>query len=126
MTKVNISKSEHCVLEALWDSSPLTVGQIDERVQVKSDWHENTIKTLLVRLVNKKAVRKRKDGKRFFYEPLVTKEAVVDTETEGLLGRFFNGQMPALIAHFAEQKKLSKRDIEEMEAILKRLKKNAR
>jgi predicted transcriptional regulator len=123
---MNISKSEHYVLEALWETSPLTVGQIVERVQAKSEWHENTIKTLLVRLVNKKAVRRRKDGKRFFYEPLVTKEAVVDTEADGLLSRFFNGQMPALIAHFADQKKLSRRDIDEMEAILKRLKKNAR
>jgi BlaI family transcriptional regulator, penicillinase repressor len=123
---MNISKSEHYVLEALWEASPLTVGQIVERVQSKAEWHENTIKTLLVRLVGKKAVRRRKDGKRFFYEPLVTKEAVVDTEADGLLSRFFNGQMPALIAHFGEQKKLSRRDIEEMEAILKRLKKNAR
>jgi predicted transcriptional regulator len=123
---MNISKSEHHVLEALWDASPLTVGQVVERVQAKTDWHENTIKTLLVRLASKKAIRRTKDGKRFFYEPLVTKEAVVATETEGLLGRFFGGQMPALIAHFAEQKKLSRRDIEEMEAILKRLKKNAR
>jgi BlaI family transcriptional regulator, penicillinase repressor len=123
---MNISKSEHLVLEALWDASPLTVGQIVERVQTKTDWHENTVKTLLLRLAAKKAVRRRKDGKRFFYEPLVSKEAVVATETAGLLGRFFGGQMPALIAHFADQKKLSKRDIEEMEAILKRLKKDAR
>ena len=123
---MKVSKSEHCVLDVLWEDSPLTVGQIVERVQCKSDWHENTIKTLLVRLVTKKAVRKRKDGKRFFYEPLVTKEIVVDTEADGLLSRFFNGQMPALIAHFADQKKLSRRDIEEMEAILKRLKKDAR
>jgi BlaI family transcriptional regulator, penicillinase repressor len=123
---MNISKSEHYVLEALWEASPLTVGQIVERVQAKVDWHENTVKTLLVRLVSKEAVKRRKDGKRFFYEPLVTKETVVDTEADGLLSRFFNGQMPALIAHFADQKKLSRRDIEEMEAILKRLKKNAR
>jgi predicted transcriptional regulator len=123
---MNISKSEHCVLEALWEASPLTVGQIVERVQAKAEWHENTIKTLLVRLVAKKAVRRRKDGKRFFYEPLVTKQAVVATETEGLLSRFFNGQMPALIAHFADHKKLSRRDIEELEAILKRLKKDGR
>ena len=123
---MKVSKSEHYVLDVLWEDSPLTVGQIVERVQCKSDWHENTIKTLLVRLVTKKAVRKRKDGKRFFYEPLVTKEIVVDTEADGLLSRFFSGHMPALIAHFADQKKLSRRDIEEMEAILKRLKKDAR
>lgn len=123
---MNISKSEHSVLEALWETSPLTVGQIVERVQAKVEWHENTVKTLLVRLVSKKAVRRRKDGKRFFYEPLVTKGAVVDTEAEGLLSRFFDGQMPALVAHFADQKKLSRRDVEEMEAILKRVKKDGR
>jgi predicted transcriptional regulator len=123
---VNVSKSEHSILEALWEEAPLTVGQIVERVQAKVDWHENTIKTLLVRLVRKKAVHRRKDGKRFFYEPLVTRQAVVDTEAAGLLSRFFDGRMPALIAHFAEQRKLSRREIEEMEAILKRLKKDAR
>ena len=89
---MNISKSEHYVLEALWEASPLTVGQIVERVQSKSEWHENTIKTLLVRLVSKKAVRRRKDGKRFFYEPLVTKEAVVDTEADGLWVGFSTGR----------------------------------
>jgi predicted transcriptional regulator len=123
---MNISKSEHHVLEALWGASPLTVGQIVERVQAKTEWHENTIKTLLARLTRKKAVRRKKDGKRFFYEPLVTREVIVATETQGLLSRFFRGQMPALIAHFADQRQLSRRDIEEMEAILKRLKKNAR
>ena len=123
---MKISQSEHQVLEALWEASPLTVGQIVERVQSNADWHENTIKTLLGRLVTKKAVRRKKDGKRFFYEPLVTREAVVATEAEGLLSRFFRGQMPALIAHFADQKKLSRHDIEEMEALLKRLKKHAR
>ena len=123
---MKISKSEHCVLDALWNESPLTVGQIVERVQSTTEWHENTIKTLLLRLVGKKAVRRQRNGKRYFYEPLVSRETVVSTETEGLLSRFFGGDMPALIAHFADQQKLSRRDIEELEKLLKRLKKDAR
>src|ERR1043165_4325864 len=95
--RMNVSKSEHYVLEALWEASPLTARQIIESVRAKADWHENTIKTLLVRLVQKKAVRKRKDGRLFLYEPLVAKQTVVHTEAEGLLSRFFGGQMPALL-----------------------------
>ncbi len=123
---MNISKSEYSVLESLWEASPLTVGQIVERVQAKTEWHENTIKTLLVRLATKKAVQRKKDGKRYFYEPLVTRGAVVASETQGLLSRFFGGQVPALIAQFADQRQLSRRDIEEMEAVLKQLKKHVR
>lgn len=122
---MNISRSELVVLEALWDESPLTVGQIIERVQQTIDWHDNTIKTLLSRLCEKDAVRRQKDGRRFFYEPLVSREAVVSQEAEGLLDRFFDGKMPLFVAHFAEGRKLSKTDVEELEAVLKRLKKNA-
>jgi len=38
------------------------------------------------------------------------------------LKRFFGGQMAPLIAHFADKRKLSKRDIEAIEKILAELK----
>ena len=123
---MRISKSEQDVLDVLWAESPLTVGQIVERCQSKRDWHENTIKTLLKRLLDKRAVERSKDGGRYFYSPLASREAVVSSAAEGFLDRFFDGQMQDFVAHFAKQKKLTKKDITEMEAILARLKKDAR
>jgi len=38
------------------------------------------------------------------------------------LNRFFDGQMTPLVAHFADRKKLSKGDVEEIEKILAELK----
>ena len=125
MVVMNISKSELVVLQTLWDESPLTVGQVIERVQKTVDWHDNTIKTLLSRLLEKGAVDRHKDGRQFFYQPLVSRDVVVTEEAEGLLERFFDGRMPRLVAHFAEGKRLSRTDVEEIEALLKRLKKNA-
>ena len=58
---MDLSKSEQRVLDVLWNEQPLTVGQVIERLQKDSDWHENTIKTLLTRLVQKKAVARRKE-----------------------------------------------------------------
>jgi predicted transcriptional regulator len=115
---MNLSKSEQQVLEVLWSEQPLTVGQVIERVRARNDWHENTIKTLLTRLVEKKAAVRRKDGGRFFYRPLVSRDAILTKESEGLLKRFFDGQMAPLVAHFADRRKLSKTDIEAIEKIL--------
>ena len=119
---MNISNAEFTVLDVLWDDNPLTVGQIIERVQAQNDWHENTIKTLLTRLLQKEALRRYKDGKRFFYEPLVSRDAILMDESKGFLSRFFNGRVAPLVAHFADNKKLSKKDIAEIEAILKKMK----
>jgi predicted transcriptional regulator len=43
-------------------------------------------------------------------------------ESEGLLKRFFDGKMAPLVAHFAERRKLSKHDVEEIEKVLAKLK----
>jgi BlaI family penicillinase repressor len=119
---VNISKSEQQLLEFLWQENPLTVGQVIERVQASTDWHANTIKTMLTRLSNKGAVERNKDGKRFFYSPSVTREELVAEETEGFLSRFFDGKMAPLLAHFADNQKVSKAELAEIEAIVAKLK----
>lgn len=122
---MNISKSEYSVLLVLWDQNPVTVGQIVERVQVNNEWHENTVKTLLTRLVEKQAVSRYKDGKRFFYAPAISQDEILLGESEGFLSQFFGGRMAPLVAHFARNKKLSAGDIEEIESILEKMKKDA-
>lgn len=119
---MKIANSELYVLEVLWAESPLTVGQVVERVKAQMDWHDNTVKTLLGRLHRKQAVERYRDGGRYFYRPAIEKRQVITSEAEGLLERFFGGRMHHLIAHFADQQRLSAKDIEEMEAILERLK----
>ena len=118
---MNLSKSEARVLEVLWDEPPLTVGQVIERIQQDMDWHANTIKTLLMRLVEKNAADRYKDGGRYFYRAILDREAVLSEESDSLLNRFFGGRTAPLVAHLADRKKLSDRDIQEIQKILKEL-----
>lgn len=122
MRDKKVTPPELRVLEALWDEPPLTVGQVIERLKEHTDWHKNTIQTLLTRLVRKKVVARRKDGRRFFYSPLIARDEYLAQESEGLLNRFFDGEVAPLVAHFADTRKLSRQDIEEIEAILDELK----
>ena len=117
-----ISNAELELMKSLWAQQPLTVGQIIERVKQSNDWHDNTIKTMLNRLVKKEFVTRHRDGGRFFYSPIVAQTDYLTHESEGLLKKFFEGKMGALIAHFAEQDKLSKKDVAEIEAILEQMK----
>jgi BlaI family transcriptional regulator, penicillinase repressor len=123
MEQAAITRAELEVLQVLWREPPLTVGQVIERVRAGADWHDNTIKTLLTRLVEKGAVRRHKDGGRYFYSAAIERDAVVDSEAKGLLDRFFSGRLAPLVAHFAERKKLSARDLKEIEKILSALRK---
>jgi predicted transcriptional regulator len=66
-------------------------------------------------------VSRQRDGGRFFYRPTVTRVEVVTSEVESLLDRFFGGRMQRLVAHFADNSKLTDDDVRELQAILERL-----
>ena len=51
MKKMNISDAELELLKELWVESPLTSRQLVDRLQVRTQWGEPTIKTLLLRLL---------------------------------------------------------------------------
>ena len=59
------SAAEPAVLEALWETSPLTAAEVCEAVCRERDWSLPTVKTLLSRLVGKQAVETEPDGRRF-------------------------------------------------------------
>lgn len=118
---IKISDSELKLLEVLWKESPLTVGQIIQRVQNNTEWHENTVKTLLTRLTKKQAVVRNKDGGRFFYQAHVEKDTLLAQETHGFLSKFFEGRMAPFIAHFNKTNKLSPNEIKELEGILAKM-----
>ena len=53
--KLSISDSELEVLKELWQDTDLTARQLTDRLQQRTQWSEATIKTLLLRLLQKNA-----------------------------------------------------------------------
>ena len=119
-----ISEAEQSVLEALWDAGePLTASQVAERVDAEKGWSLATVKTLLSRLVAKNAIATKPDGRRFLYSPLIGREAFLGSESRRLLDRLFGGRAASLFAHLAEAEALSERDLNEIEGLLRELRK---
>jgi BlaI family penicillinase repressor len=81
-------------------------------------WQEATIKTLLNRLLKKKAIRAQKDGRRFLYSTVIMRDQWVLNVSKGLLDRLFAGRVAPLAAHFSRHGKLTKRDVAELKRLI--------
>ena len=118
-----ISEAEHAVMEALWEQSPLTAAEVSHKVAEQRGWSLATVKTLLSRLVAKKAVATEPDGRRFLYSPTIERTDYVGGESRRLVDRLFGGRAAPLLVHLVEAEALSDEDIAEIERLIRELKK---
>ncbi|MGN7919156.1 MULTISPECIES: BlaI/MecI/CopY family transcriptional regulator [Lysobacter] len=118
---MQISEAESLVMDVLWRRHPQSAEEVIAALADSQHWQEATIKTLLNRLLNKGAVRADKDGRRYLYAPVLKREDWVMGESRSLLDRLFDGRVAPLVAHFSEQRKLSRKDIADLRKLLDEL-----
>ena len=118
---MSISEAESVVMKVLWRQAPRSAEDILAEVGPQQGWQEGTVKSLLNRLLKKKAVRAEREGRRYLYSPKLTREQYVSQESKGLLDRLFDGRIAPLVAHFSEQRKLSRKDVADLKKLLEEL-----
>jgi len=119
-TAASISDAESRVLAVLWRDGPSTSEKVIAAL-AEERWEVSTVKTLLARLVGKRAVRAGKEGRRYVYSAVLTREQWITAESEGLLARVFGGRLAPLVQHFSQHRKLSKADIGELKRLIEEL-----
>ena len=118
---MSISGAESKVMEALWRRGPLTADEIIAEVAPAENWGEATVKTLINRLLKKKAIQSARAEGRHCYRPLLRRDDYVQAESQGLLDRLFGGQLAPLVSHFAEHRALSPEDVARLKKLIEEL-----
>ena len=121
---MKISDAEREIMEALWKGKPLTPDEIVAAVGDRNGWAPGTVRTLVHRLLTKKAIKGAKEKAGYVYRPLVTRADYVAEESQGFLDRLFGGQVAPMVAHLVEQRQLTARDIQKLKALIKDLEKD--
>jgi len=116
-----ISAAESQVMEAVWRAGQLTADEIVAEVGQPQGWGEATVKTLINRLLKKKALVSERSEGRTRYRALVSRADYVQGESQGLLDRLFEGQLSPLVAHYAKHKALSADDITRLKRLIEEL-----
>jgi BlaI family transcriptional regulator, penicillinase repressor len=118
MKIVSISAAESVIMEALWKQNPLTAEDIVSLVAREQEWTEATVRTLINRLLKKKAIAATKDGRKYLYRAVMKRADWVQEESQSLLDRLFDGKLAPLVTHFSQRKKLSRDDIRELKRLI--------
>jgi BlaI family penicillinase repressor len=113
-----ISDAEWEVMKVIWSKAPLTANEVIEALEGITDWKPKTIRTLINRLVEKKALGVNQEGRFYSYYPLVENEECLRAETQSFLKRLYGGAMKPFLVNFLREEKLSPEDIKELKSIL--------
>ncbi len=117
----HISESEWQIMNKLWEKSPLTAAELVEKVQVEKNLEMTTIKTLLRRLIAKKAVDFKideKNSKLYYYFPVVEQKDCVLEVSKQFLSLYYENNIKKMFSAFLENTTLSQKEIESLKQLL--------
>lgn len=112
-----VSDAELDILQLLWTESPLTAQELIER----TGGHPSTVKTMINRLLKKKALRFEEQNRKYHYYPAVDKKHFYREKTQSFLNRFFEGGVTPLVSFFNSQNKISEQEIEELKELIRKM-----
>lgn len=113
-----ISESEWLVMQVLWSKGPLTANEVVEQLAGRNKWNPRTIKTLINRLLKKRALKFQKEGRQYRYIAAVSESKCVRKETQSFVRRVYGGAVRPMLAAFLEDAKLSDDEIKELKKVL--------
>jgi BlaI family penicillinase repressor len=123
-----IPDAEADVLAVLFDAEEATARTVREALSRTRPMAHGTVVTLLRRLEDRGLVRRRKadQGKAFMYRPTKGHGRTFGPAVSSLMQRAFGGRPAALVASLFETRPPSHQEIDELEALVERLKQESR
>ena len=119
MKKVpRISETEWEIMKIVWSKGQCTANDILESLNSSEHWHPKTARTLIGRLVKKRALTYKEDGRAYIYRPAINETEAIAHYSQSFLERVFNGALTPMLAHFVRNRRLSPTDLKELREVL--------
>ena len=117
---MKLTRAEWQLMNALWEKYPATARDICDALPAGTDWAYTTVKTMLSRLVAKRAIEERKVGNASLYEPLVTRRRARLAAIRSMAEEAFDGAFGTLVHFIVEQEKLSPAERRKLRELLQK------
>ncbi len=119
MKQQQLANAELSIMDLLWQTDRLTARQIREKLypnQTKAQ--HGTVQRLLQRLENKGCVQRDRSFSAHLFFAAISRQTYAGRQMELLAARLTAGSFAPLITHLVEEKKISRKEIERIRAIL--------
>lgn len=114
MQDYELSAVQREFAELIWAREPIGSGELVKLCSEKFEWKKSTTYTVLRKLCEK-GIMKNKDG---VVSSVVSREAFYAAKSGQFVDETFKGSLPAFIAAFASGKKLSRKEVDEIQQMI--------
>jgi predicted transcriptional regulator len=102
------------IMHVVWGLGTATVKQVHDVLSARRPVAYTTVMTMLGLLAKKGHLKREESGKAFVYRPAHTKGRVVSKMLDDFVSRVFHGSARPLVLALLKDRKISKRDLEEI------------
>ena len=120
MEDINLTNSEWYVMDCLWQRTSMTVMELVGALNQRLGWAKSTTITTLRRMEDKGLVLCAVEGRTKHYSPAVPRDRAVRGETRSFLNKVYRGSVGLMMSALAEDKALSREEIDELYEILRK------
>jgi len=119
MNTPKVFESEYRFCLILWDHEPIKSTELVKLCREQLGWKPTTTYTVIKRLSERGVLK----NEHTVVSSLVSKEEIQISEVSDMIEKTFEGSLPAFIAAFSKSKKLSEKEIDELQKLISDLKK---
>ncbi len=101
-------------MHVVWELGEATVRQVHDVLSARRQVAYTTVMTMLGLLTRKGHLKREEAGRAFVYRPAHPKGRVVSRMLDDFVSRVFQGSARPLVLALLKEKKLSKRDLDEI------------
>ena len=117
----SLSLADHRLLDLVWSSEPISSPQLCKLAQAQLGWKRTTTYTVIKRLSERGVLK----NENTIVTSLVSKDQVQAAEIDELVEKTFEGSLPAFVAAFTKHRKLSAKEVDEVQAMIDRFREEA-
>ncbi|MBQ7801470.1 MAG: BlaI/MecI/CopY family transcriptional regulator [Oscillospiraceae bacterium] len=114
METPKIFESEYRFCLILWEHEPVNSTKLVELCKAQLGWSKATTYTVIRRL-SERGVLKNENA---IVTSLISREQAEESQVEELVEKTFQGSMPAFIAAFSRNRKLTQGEVDQLKALI--------
>lgn len=119
MRSIELAAVQERFADIVWENEPIASGDLVQICEKKLNWKKPTTYTVLRKLCEK-GLLQNMDG---IVSSLISKEEFYSAKSEQIIEDSYKGSLPAFIAAFTSHKKLTKKDVDEIQQLIDEFKK---
>ncbi len=114
METPKVFESEYRFCLILWEHEPIKSTELPKLCEAEHGWKKATTYTVIKRLSERNVIK----SENAVITSLVSKSEVQTAEIDEMVDRTFEGSIPDFLAAFAKSRKLSKKEIGEIQKLI--------